>query len=201
MNKPAPVTNEYDDLIIAVEAASADPFVYSPTPGIDAEYVDPAAPMIWDVQNATSPTFDINIGTTSACNEIISGVSTGSTQNYTPSAGLLNYATEYFWRVDVTDGGPEYPGTVWAFTTGGKATDPVPASGGTVDRSTGVLSFSGDALTSSYDVWFGTVGDLQAVGNYAATSVSFADLAAARWRSRMFTIPCNSITAESLMRL
>ncbi|MCK5641141.1 MAG: hypothetical protein KAJ19_10100, partial [Gammaproteobacteria bacterium] len=69
--------------------------------------------------------------------------------------------------------------TVWSFTTGGKASDPVPASGETVDRSAGVLSFSGDDLVSSYDVWFGTVGNLQLVGNYATTIVSFGDLAAA----------------------
>ncbi|MCK5000379.1 MAG: hypothetical protein KAS23_12620, partial [Anaerohalosphaera sp.] len=87
------------------------------------------------------------------------------------------------WRVDVTDGGTEYPGTVWHFTTGGKATDPVPASGGTADRSAGVLSWSGDALVSSYDVYFGLPGDLQSVGNYTTTSVSFGDLATAAGQS------------------
>ncbi len=165
-----------DNVVVAL--ATNDPSAINPTPNIGAPYVDPMVAMSWGVQNATSPSFDINIGTTSACNEIISGVGTGSVMSYTPPAGLLDYATEYFWRVDVTDGGTEYPGSTWFFTTGGEATDPVPASGLTADRSAGALSWSGDALIASYDVYFGLPGDLQLVDNYVATSVSFSYLGA-----------------------
>ncbi len=164
---------------VAVTVATSEPTAVNPAPAHGAEHIDIAAAMAWNVQNATNPTFDINIGTDSNCNDIITAHSTGSTQSYTPSAGLLDYATQYFWQVDVTDGGTEYTGPVWSFTTGGKAFSPVPVSGGIADRSTGMLNWSGEAFIASYDVWFGSPGNLQSVGSYTATSVSFTDLAAA----------------------
>ncbi|MCK5174036.1 MAG: hypothetical protein KAR47_11645, partial [Planctomycetes bacterium] len=168
---------------VAATLAENDPVIFNPTPATDAQYIDPTVAMSWDAQNVTSPIFDINIGTDSACNDVLSSHSTASDPNYTPSAGLLNYITEYFWRVDVTDDSIEYTGTVWNFTTGGKATIPVPASGATADMSLDAFSFSGDALISSYDVWFGYRDNLQFVGNSAATSVSLEDLAAALGQS------------------
>lgn len=153
-------------------------YVINDSPADQVGNISPMVELRWTVVNVTSPTFDINIGTTSACDDILVAYGTGSLASYTPWAGLLNYATKYFWRADATDGGTEYPGTPSSFTTGGKVSDPVPASGGTADRSAGVLSFSGDALIDSYDVWFGVAGDLQFVGNYATASVSFGDLAA-----------------------
>jgi hypothetical protein len=88
------------------------------------EHIDPSAAMTWDVQNAASPTFDINIGTDSNCNDILVAHATGSIQSYTP-AGLLEHGTQYFWRVDVTDGGTEYSGSVWSFTTGIPDMEPI----------------------------------------------------------------------------
>ena len=169
---------------VVVTLATNNPVAVNPTPNIGAQHVDPNTSLSWDVQNATDPNFVINIGTDSNCNDVLVGHSTGSTQSYTPSAGLLNYATDYFWCVDVTDGDTEYVGTsVWYFTTGGKATDPVPDNGSTAERSVGALSWSGDALITSYDVHFGNPGNLQAVGNYLTTSVSFGDLATAMGQS------------------
>ena len=168
---------------VTITLATTDPTVVNPTPNIGARYIDPTAAMSWDVQNIATPTFDINIGTDSACNDVLSFHSTASEQSYTPSAGLLNYITEYFWRVDVTDDSIEYTGTIWSFTTGGNATRPVPASGTTADRSVGIFSWSGDASISSYDIWFGYPGNLQFVDNSTATSVSFEDLAAALGQS------------------
>lgn len=156
---------------------SGDPMVINPTPGDYAEGMDPGGTMRWDVVNAASPQFDISIGTTSACDDVLAS-NTGSAMTYNPPAGMLNYAATYYWRVDVTDEGDPYPGPVWRFTTGGKAGSPVPEDGRTADRSVGMLSWGDDALAASYDVYFGHPGELQFVGNYAATSVSFADLAA-----------------------
>lgn len=170
---------------VIVTLATNDPIATTPTPGSSSTTVDPAAELSWDVANSASPAFDINIGTTPACDEILSAYNTGRTQNYTPSAGLLDYATQYYWRVDVTDGGTEYAGPVWIFTTGGKAANPVPSDGSPADREIAALSWSSDPLAASYDVWFGNPGNLQLVGNYSATSVSFADLAASVGQSAL----------------
>ena len=161
---------------IRVMYLSGDPTVINLAPGDYAEGVDPGGTMRWEVVNATSPQFDVSIGTTSACNDVLAS-NTGSAMTYTPPAGILHYGTTYYWRVDMTDEAIPYPGPVWRFTTGGKAGSPVPEDGGTADRSVGMLSWGDDALAASYDVYFGHPGDLQFVDNYTTTNVSFADLA------------------------
>ncbi|MCD6393682.1 MAG: hypothetical protein J7M40_09260 [Planctomycetes bacterium] len=161
---------------IRVIYLSGDPMVINLAPGDYAEGVDPNVTMRWDVINAASPQFDISIGTTTACDDVLAS-NTGSAMEYIPPAGILNYGTTYFWRVDITDEGNPYPGPVWRFTTGGKADSPVPQDGGTADRSVGMLSWADDALAASYDVYFGQPGDLHLVDNYTTTNVSFADLA------------------------
>jgi len=162
---------------ISVAFLSGDPVAVNPTPGDYAEGVDPDGILRWDVVNAGDATFSISIGTTTACDDVLAS-NTGVAREYAPPAGILGYGTTYFWRVDVTDEGNVYPGPVWRFTTGGKADAPVPADGGTADRSVGMLSWAADPLAASYDVYFGHPGDLRLVGNYTDTGVSFADLAA-----------------------
>ena len=166
--------------IVQAIAVSDDVYTSNVSPDDLAEKVDPTAPLSWTVVNATSPTFDINIGTTSACNDVLVAQSTGSSMSYTPPAGRLDYATTYYWRPDVTDGGTEYPGTVWSFTTGGKATDPVPSDGQTGVELAGLVSWTGDATIASYDVYFAeSGGSFEFVKNTLTPTVSKEDLAAA----------------------
>ena len=155
------------------------PRAVEPTPAPAAEHVGTTATLEWEVINASAPTFDINIGTDSDCNDVLVGQSTGSTRNYSVPEGLLDYGTTYYWCVDVTDDVREYPGYVWFFTTGGKATDPVPADGSTAKGGQRQLSWTGDAMVASCDVYFGTSEPLHYVGNYTQTAVGFEYLAAA----------------------
>jgi len=158
---------------------STGPGVYNPSPADNATHEDPSGAFGWDSRNATSPLFDINIGTDTSCSDVLSGHSTGSATSYASLPGLLDYGTQYYWRVDIHEGDEEYPGRVWSFTTGGNASNPVPRDGGTIDRSIGTLGWTGDGLAASYDVYFGYPGQLQLVGGYADTSASLNDLATA----------------------
>ena len=151
----------------------------NPTPVSGAEHVDPAGTLSWNVANVSNPTFDVNVGRDSNANDVVSGANTGSVMSFTPAADLLDFGTQYFWRVDVHEGNEEYPGFTWTFTTSGKATGPDPADGSEVDRSTGRLRWQGDTLIATYDVYFGYPGSLIFIGNYSDTSVPFSDLAGA----------------------
>jgi len=74
---------------------------------------------------------------------------------YTPPRDL-DYATTYYWRVDVLSGGETYTGDVWNFKTGGKATNPDPADGAqNVATPTALLGWTGDTFATSYKVYFG----------------------------------------------
>ena len=78
-----------------------------------------------------------------------------SVATYTPPRGL-DYATTYYWRVDVLSGEEPYTGDVWNFKTGGKATDPDPADGAQdVATPTALLGWTGDTFATSYKVYFG----------------------------------------------
>jgi len=161
------------------------PKAHNPVPAVNTEGVDPMGAFRWDVADASDPSFDVNIGTTPACDDVLVGQPTGGVRSYQPPDGLLDYGRIYYWRVDVTDGGTEYMGDVWQFGTGGKATNPVPPDGETADWSVGTLSWSGDGLISSYDVYFGRPGDLRFVGRYTVPAVSFDDLATALGQSHL----------------
>jgi hypothetical protein len=144
--------------------------VSNPTPEDQAVHIHPEAMMSWSVSDTTDPTFDINIGTTTACDEILSAYSTGSSTSYTPTGG---FNTTYYWRVDIHEGIDEYIGSVWSFSTGGKATDPVPSNGGTDVVPYGNVSWTGDDSIASYDVYFAEVPDsLTLVDNITDTFIS-----------------------------
>lgn len=154
------------------------PGVFNPTPADGAKAIDPTAEMSWEAFNVISPTFDINIGTTPDCDDLVGGVSTGSAQTFDP-AGLIPYGTKLYWRVDMTMLGEEYIGTVWSFKTGGTATNPLPESGLAIAKQPSTaLRWSSDDWISGYAVYFGTPGDLLYVGKYTGTSVLLTDLEA-----------------------
>ena len=163
---------EVEDLFIGTIPRPVNP---DPAPADD--HVDTTATLEWEVINATDPTYDVNIGTDADCDDVLVGAATGSTASFEIPAGMLDYSTTYYWRVDVTDAGDEYPGYVWFFTTGGVATDPDPADGATAKDGQRYLSWTGDEMIASYNVFAGTSKTLKLVGNYAESTVSFKDIA------------------------
>jgi hypothetical protein len=153
------------------------PKAINPTPADGSAAVSPLETMRWEVFNASDPAYVINIGTDTSASDVLNGCTTGSTASYSPPTGLLDYGTTYYWRVDVVDKGHVYSGQVWSFSTGGKATHPIPADGMIVPPEIQTISWTGDALIASYHVYFGVGNNLEWVGNYTAPVVGFSDLA------------------------
>lgn len=164
------------NLLVSV---SGNPALTNPIPLNQDVGLNPQIIFSWDVVNATSPTFEIYIATDAGFTNTLVSHNTGATESYTPSAGLLDYETEYYWRVDVIDGGVLYPGTAWSFTTGGKASGPSPADMGTLAVAQVAWTWSAADWVDSYDVYFGLPDAMVFVDNYALTEVGLDDLAAA----------------------
>jgi len=88
---------------------------------------------------------------------------------YTPPRGL-DYATTYYWRVDVLSGGQTHTADVWNFKTGGKAANPSPADGAQdVATPTALLGWTGDTFATSYKVHFGAGLPLPTVPVYTGS--------------------------------
>ena len=165
---------EVEDLYLGVMPRAVDP-----DPAVGELHVLPTVQLQWEVLNATAPTFKVNIGTDTNCNDILQNESTGSQKSYTIPEEYLDFGTSYYWRVDVEDGGKNYPGHVFWLTTGGKATDPVPADGATAYQGQRHVSWSGDEIVASYRVYVGSDNPSHFVGDYADTTVDFRDMAKA----------------------
>ena len=163
--------------------------VFNPRPGQNQTGIDPEATITWDAGNPDGGEFEINIGTDEACGDVLAAHDTGSDTFYPPPAGLLQYATQYFWRVDIVTAEQTHTGPVWNFTTGGKAANPQPASGQTIDRAGAGLQWSVDSFVDSCNVYFGEVDDLRLIGNYESTTVSLDEI------TTVFSV---SILAEGL---
>ena len=140
-----------------LDITKADRFVCQGTPSNGQTHVDTDAVLSWvrpdGVVGATL--YDVYFGTDP---DFSNGtVSTGqNATTYDP--GDLNAATEYFWRVDVSDSEGDYEGYVMSFTTGGKASDPVPVDGQVGVFTGTMLSWTGDDMADSYDVYFAEDG-------------------------------------------
>ncbi len=157
---------------------STSPEVVNQSPPNNSAHIDPNGTLSWSTINTTSPIFEISIGTDTNCNDVLVDHNTLSAMNYTPTAGLLDNATKYYWRVDIHDGGTEYAGNPISFTTYGTASDPDPADDSTNVEPVGNASWIGDALTASYDVYFSEVGQsLTYIDNYTDANVSLIELA------------------------
>ncbi len=157
-----------------------EPRVINQVPVNGSGHIDPNGMMSWGVANATTPTFEISIGTDANCDDVLLDHNTVSDMNYTPAPGLLDVAAKYYWRVDVHQDGNEYVGNVLSFTTAGKVSDPTPGDDETDVSPVGNVSWTGDSLTASYDVYFAEMGQsLTFVGNYVDANVSKVALAQA----------------------
>ncbi len=105
------------DGYIKITLIPTTPLAINPQPADTSQDIDPFTALSWQTVNTVNATFDINIGTDSACSDVLLGAVTGSETSYAPSNELLNYDTLYYWRIDIHQNGQEYPGPVWSFRT------------------------------------------------------------------------------------
>jgi len=130
----------------------------APDPPDGALHVDPKGILQW--KGAESAIYDVYLGT----DPDFSGqspVSAGQSEtSYDPDPDL-DYATAYYWRVDVKDAknGEVYEGTTWSFTTQGLASDPVPDDGAIRVDPEVTLAWTGDEAAGSHDVYLSTRPD------------------------------------------
>jgi len=126
-----------------------------PDPKNGALHIDPKSILSWDAPaSATNPIYDIYLGTDPNFADD-TPVSAGQADtSYDPSPDL-QFATTYYWRVDVNDNGQIYEGPVWSFTTAGLASNPIPADGAVIITLPD-LRWEGDDAATSYDVYLGT---------------------------------------------
>ena len=135
---------------------------WEPSPADTATGVDPAVGLSWsgpeDFNNL--PVYDLYFGKEPQDWDLVeTGISTTSYDV------AMEYCTEYYWQVDVVDGAEIYDGSVWSFTTGGKAVDPFPAAGAeNVNMPSTDLRWKGDSFATSYKVYAGTDFPLDFVG-------------------------------------
>ncbi len=134
--------------------------VINPYPENNAVHVDPSGGLTWQTEYVSGEKFNVYFGTDPDSWDV-------ELLNYTQTSynPQLDYATEYYWRVDIVVGGQTYPGQLWSFITGGKASDPVP-----VDAAAGLsiglvdLAWTGDSFATHYKVYTGTSLPLTEIG-------------------------------------
>ena len=130
------------------------PVLISPADGAVSVSID--ADLEWGLPGGATPTSydleyragdsDFALGGTISVSDAVSP--------YDP--GTLEYATTYYWRATAIDGSNRYTGDIWSFTTGGKATNPVPADGAAnVGFPTIDLCWTRDSYATSYKVYLG----------------------------------------------
>jgi len=136
------------------------PQVTNPSPAQGAGHVRPDATLSWETLFVSGPVFDVYIGTSPGEWDFeFAGVTETTIQVN------LALATVYYWKVDIREDGRTWPGSVWSFTTGGKASDPSPADGSTgISFGAVDLSWTGDEFITHYRVFAGTSPPLALVG-------------------------------------
>ncbi len=153
------------------------PRAVEPDPESGTQHVSPAIILNWNAMNTASPIFLFYLGTDSNCNDIISGQDLGVDRFYDLGGLSLEYATQYYWRVDVVENSVTYPGSVWNFTTGGMVSNPVPDDGQNWIDPSGTIRWHGDSWIDSYDVWFGMGDEMILAGNTSKAAMSMSVLA------------------------
>lgn len=149
-----------DEIQASVEMGA--PSTWNPTPGNNTYKIDPTMILSWNEPiNISNPTYILYLGTDQNNWDItVPGISDTS---YSLS---LDYVTHYFWRVDTVINSTTYPGNVWQFTTGGKASSPVPAH----NSETGSVpitrvSWTAEPYITSFNVHAGESLPLQFIGH------------------------------------
>ena len=149
----------------------------NPSPSTNTIGVDPAGlTMSWTPPSEPGLyNYDVYMSDGSSDPNVYYVTTVGST-SYSPS--LLQYATEYNWRVDTksTGGSLLATGLPWSFTTGGLIYNPSPADGSQKQGYDWIkLSWDSDGLADSFDVYIGTApGSLALAGSTSQTELALA---------------------------
>jgi len=171
-------------------------FASSPSPEHYARRIAPWVQLAWDAPEVAGAEYELYFGTNPdiTANPKYTGVS----ETFDP--GVLNYLTDYYWRMDTIADGVTHAGDVWTFATGGAATDPLPADGALnqpiSDGAT--LAWTPDSWATSFKVYAGRFGTLDYLGEvtepvFSGYPTPF-ELAAYQWRvdeyvNGMLTVP------------
>jgi len=155
---------QFDDVSFSYEVTLQ---ANDPVPANESGHIALGQTLSWTGPSQGDPTYDLYFSSTDpdlgpATQKLFGSGSIG----YDPD---LDYATVYYWRVDVHIGIDVYTGNPWTFTTGGKASDPVPGNGQeNVPGFTVDLSWTGDVFADSYKVYAGTTFPLSYIDEVSA---------------------------------
>ena len=144
--------------------------VSNPYPEDGSSKVDTDTVLNWNEPGiAVSPTYTIYLDTN---RDFPDGPKESGLTDSSYQPGTLTVGSTYYWRVDVSDG-EVTTGSVWAFTTEGKAVDPEPKDGVTGVYTLSDLRWGEDGLAVSYDLLLGTApAGLKLVGNVSQATYS-----------------------------
>jgi hypothetical protein len=149
--------------------------VSDPNPAEGSLNLDPDLVLSWsEAEGATF--YDVYLGTDANLvvdADILSDEFIGTVNDTNFDAcGLLEFSTEYFWRVDAVGAGCIIYGNIWKFTIGsGKATNPSPSTSTINVDPYVILSWTSGGWANSHDVYFGT--DFSAVSDANELSAEF----------------------------
>ncbi|WP_161488144.1 LamG-like jellyroll fold domain-containing protein [Sedimentisphaera cyanobacteriorum] len=171
----AEVNLEVDELRIGdywYDVAYGSPeFAYDPYPANGATAVATDPELNWQSANS-SATYDVYFGTDP---NSLSQVATSISETSWPLSSL-SVGTQYFWRVDTVSGATVVTSEVWTFTTAGKAENPKPENNSENNSVNPQLTWSGNPLSDSYDIYFGdSAQNLNFVSNVTEESYQITD--------------------------
>ncbi|MGA2916667.1 MAG: hypothetical protein ABSE89_11640 [Sedimentisphaerales bacterium] len=122
----------------------------NPNPGNNTVKIAPDANLIWTAGSGVV-SHNVYLGTTNPPTFI------GNQTATTFDAGILDFNTTYYWRIDEVNGPNIVTGSLWKFTSAtGQAENPDPASGTTNVALDKVLNWTAGYGAVSHDVYLGT---------------------------------------------
>jgi len=125
----------------------------NPNPADMAEYVSPTTMLTWQAPTGVSnPTYNVYLSTDS--NNLVLKSQGQTATSYDPN---LDFATHYYWRIDVNDpngGNPMiHTGSLWTFSTSGRAYNPNPAFKETVVANNVLTQDTVNSVTLSWEAF------------------------------------------------
>ena len=159
--------------LVSLDYVHQEPAAFDPVPGVGQQHVNPENLLSWSISNTLPGAVSNMYLDTSEdfSDDPIEAI--GLESSVFDPGSVLDFDTTYYWRVDTVDGGNVYSGPVWTFTTGGKATEPVPENGlSDVKVGTVNLNWTGDDFATSYIVYAGAHFPLELVAEVQDSSYS-----------------------------
>ncbi|MBN1816036.1 MAG: lamin tail domain-containing protein [Sedimentisphaerales bacterium] len=143
---------------------------WDPVPADKTIGINRTEPLRWRApEDAVQASYNLYFGTDPDQWETIR---TGLTETtFSPS---MQWDCDYYWRVDVVLDDAVYPGTLWSFRTGGKATQPVPIDGAMEVAIPAVtLAWIPDSFVDAFKLYLGASLPLDSTPVYEGSSPRF----------------------------